>query len=220
MASLSTPLNQIRNQSQMAPQHSNTPLHMPVYNPNIPSAETNQQPLPPTMPDNFQINNATMPQQNMSSGGNLVDELLNELEAQPEFQQDINVAHTQYAMDSINVPPTKAERDAQMLQSEQTQAISTSSDGNFLGSNNDSFDNTGYQYNPSKKSFAISLLDELKPTLIVLVLFLILSLHQVNRVIFSFLPQLLLENGQLSLYAILLKSVLAAGLFYGFCKLL
>lgn len=219
MSSLSTPLNQIRNQSQMTIQNSNTPLHMPIYNPNIPPSDINHQQLPPNMPDNFQINNSVMPQQNINSGGNLVDELLNELEAQPEFQQDINVAHTQYAMDSINVPPNKAKLDSQMLQSEQTQAISTSSDGNFLGGN-DTFDNSGYNFNPTKKSFATSLLDEIKSTLVVFVLFLILSLHQVNRIIFSFLPQLLLDNGQLSLYAILLKAVLASVLFYGFCKLL
>jgi len=214
MASLSTPINQIRNQNNnialnQSTQEPNMPLQLPIYNPNIPPSNNNEL---NTVPDSL------MPQQNIGSGANLVDDLLNELESQPEYQQDINVAHTQYAMDNVNTPPTRTEQDNNMLNAETTHSVSVNDNSHLLSAK--SFNNDDYNFQPNNKSLTETIIDEAKPCIIVLVLFIIFSLHQVNRIIFSFLPQLLLENGQLSLYAILLKAVLATLLYYGFSKLL
>ena len=218
MASLSTPINQIRNQNNnlalqpplnQSTQEPNTPLQMPIYNPNIQPSNNNQS---NAVPDSL------MPQQNIGSGDNLVDDLLNELESQPEYQQDINVAHTQYAMDNVNTPPTKTEQDIHMLNSENTHSVSVNDNSHLLSAK--SFTNDDYNFQNNNKTLFQTIIDEAKPCIIVLILFIIFSLHQVNRVLFSFLPQLLLENGQLSLYAILLKAVIATVLYYGFIKLL
>lgn len=217
MASLSTPINQIRNQNNnsglqpplnQSTQEPNMPLQLPIYNPNIPSSNEQSNNVPDSL----------MPQQNIGNGGNIVDDLLNELEAQPEYQQDINVAHTQYAMDNVNTPPTRNEQDTNMLNSENTHSVSVNDNTHLLSAK--SFNNDDYNFQPDNKSMTQTIIDEVKPCIIVLVLFIIFSLHQVNRIIFSFLPQLLLENGQLSLYAILLKAILATLLYYGFTKLL
>jgi hypothetical protein len=205
MSSLSTPISRIRNSGagmsqQSSGQNMQLPAQMPIYNPNPPAVE---QP-----PQNF-----------AQSPSNLVDELLTELEAQPEFQQDTNVAQSQYAMDPVNVPQTLEQRNKQMLQSENTQSVTSNANGIQEGMMDEA-----YMFNNVNKIQSTSLLDTIitegKPVAIVFVLFIILSLHQVNRIIFSFVPQLLLDNGQLSLYAIILKSVLACIIYYGLMKLI
>lgn len=222
MASLSTPINQIRSQSNnqlqqplnQSSQDPNMPLQMPIYNPNIsnvniPNSNNNQY---NNLPENI------MPQQNINSGVNLVDDLLNELEAQPEYQQDINIAHTQYAMDNVNTQSTLSEQNTHMLKPESTHSVSVNSNSHLLSTK--SLGNDDYNFQNNNKTLTQTIIDEIKPCIIVFILFIIFSLHQVNRIIFSFLPQLLLENGQLSLYAILLKAILATVLYYGFTKLL
>ena len=214
MSNFSTPISQIRNggggNMNMPAPEQNMPLQMPVYNPN-PGDLMQQQ------PPQQQLSSDMMPPQNMAqSQSSLVDTLLNELEEQPEYQQDMNVAQTQYAMDNVNVPPTRVQ--GQNLAPENTHSISTNDKSDFINTDN------SYMFNEvhmnSNKSIIDKIIDEGKPVLVVFVLFLILSLHQVNRIIFSFVPGLLMENGQLSLYAILLKSLLACILYYGFMKLI
>ena len=213
MASLSTPINQIRSQSSNAlpPQNNtfsqnNMQLQQPIYNPIVNISPDIQ----------HQDTNNLMPQQNIG-GNNLVDDLLNELEAQPEYQQDINVAHSQYSMDSINTPPTITDQDKHMLNPESTHSVSVNNNPNLL-SNNSKYTNAEYNYNNynNSKYNVKNIINLVKPGLIVFILFVVFSLHQVNRVIFSFLPNLLLENGQLSLYAILLKAVIVIALYYLF----
>ena len=214
MSALSTPISQIRNgnldsnnmnQQQMPPQ---IPQQMPIYNPNPPTQQ----------PD-------MMPQQDMTqTQNNLVDELLTELEAQPEYQQDMNIAQTQYAMDQVNVPQSLNERVKQQLQPETTQSVSVNDNSSIVNNETQNMD-SAYMFNNvnlinNKGDWIDNLLNELKPVIVVFILFLILSLHQVNRIIFSFVPKLLLENGQLSLYAILLKSLIAAIIYYGLMKLI
>ena len=207
MSSMSTPISRIRNGGGGGmPQQSsgqNMPLQMPVYNPNPPAVE--QQPM------------QQMPQQSQS---NLVDELLTELEAQPEYQQDTNIAQSQYAMDPVNVPQTLEERNKQMLQSENTQSVTSNSNGIQEPMTDEAYMFGGVNQMTTKRSMMDTIITEGKPLVIVFLLFVILSLHQVNRIIFSFVPQLLLDNGQLSLYAILLKGVLACVIYYGLMKLI
>lgn len=213
MASLSTPINQIRNQSSNSlPPPTNTfsqnnmQLQQPMYNPvvNV-SGDTSPQ-------DTSHL----MPPQNIG-GNQLVDDLLNELEAQPEYQQDINVAHSQYAMDGINTPPTRTEQDKYMLSPESTHTVSIDNNPNLL-SNKSRYTSDEYTYDGCSGSRfnTKNIINMVKPGLIIFVLFVVFSLHQVNRIIFSFLPNLLLENGQLSLYAILLKAVVVTALYYLF----
>jgi uncharacterized integral membrane protein len=213
MASLSTPINQIRSQSSNSlPPPTNTfsqnnmQLQQPMYNPVVNISPDMQ----------HQDTSHLMPQQNMG-GNQLVDDLLNELEAQPEYQQDINVAHSQYAMDGINTPPTRTEQDKYILSPESTQSVSVDNNPHLL-SNKSRYGNDEYNYNGSSSSRfnTKNIITMVKPGLIIFVLFVVFSLHQVNRVIFSFLPNLLLENGQLSLYAILLKAVVVTALYYLF----
>jgi hypothetical protein len=64
------------------------------------------------------------------------------------------------------------------------------------------------------------IIKEAKPVLIVFLIVLVLSLHQTNRLIFGFLPNLILENGELSIYAILLRSAIASVLFFVLNKFL
>jgi len=223
MSSLSTPISRIRNnnnqsvQSLPPPQSNksgNSNMQLPIYDANPENLMITQNGNQNNQYQNNQYQNNNNQQQSQTT---LVDELLTELEAQPEYQQDINVAQTQYAMDNINVPPVLNEQHKRQLQSENTQAIS--SKGNYLTNkeNDYSFDNENFTNNNDWKYFFMI---ELKPLLIVFVLFFVLSLHQVNRIIFSFVPKLLLENGQLSLYAILMKSILACMLYYLFMKLI
>jgi hypothetical protein len=207
---MSTPISQIRNNNNSINMQSmEIPQQMPIYNPN-----------PPTNV-NVNVNDLSYmsSQQNMAqTQSNLVDELLTELETQPEYYQDTNVAQTQYAMDNVNIPPTHNERAQQMLQSENSQSISSNKNSNNEIDEAYMFNNINLVQ--KNKNWIEKLIQELKPVLIVFVIFLILSMHQVNRIIFSFVPKLLLENGQLSLYAILLKSVLASILYYGLMKLI
>lgn len=212
MSNFSTPISQIRNGGNMNQmtnnEPSNMPLQMPIYNPNPSNLMEQPQPQQQDM----------MPQQNMAqTQSNLVDTLLNELEEQPEYQQDMNIAQTQYAMDNVNVPPSKV--NTQHLQPETTHSMSINN-SNVEKASANSYEFNGFTMEGKPKSLVDRLIEEGKPVLIVFVLFLILSLHQVNRIIFSFFPKLLLENGQLSLYAILLKALLAAIIYYGFMKLL
>jgi hypothetical protein len=200
MSSMSTPISQIRNNSlnnQQTHEH-NMPIQMPIYNPNV-SIDNNQQ-------NNHQMGNQT---QNA-----LVDELLTELETQPEYQQDTNVAHSQYAMDNVNVPPKYNSQTSKMLNPEDTRPVSTNI-------NNQPVDDSYMFSSTTNTTDKINnIFNQIKPILIVFIIFLVLSLHQVNRIIFSFVPRLLLENGQLSLYAIILKSFLASLLYYLFMMLI
>lgn len=207
---MSTPISRIRNggNGEMPQQSSgqNIPLQMPIYNPNPPTMEQSTQQMP-----------QQIPQQSQS---NLVDELLTELEAQPDYQQDTNIAQSQYAMDPVNVPQTLEERNTQMLKSENTQSVTSNVNGIQEPMTDDAYMFGGINQMPAKRSIVDTIITEGKPLLVVFLLFVILSLHQVNRIIFSFVPQLLLDNGQLSLYAILLKGVLACVIYYGLMKLI
>lgn len=208
MSSMSTPISQIRNAGggNMSQQSigQDMPLQMPIYNPNPPIIDNSQQ-------------MSQMPQQTQS---NLVDELLTELEAQPDYQQDTNVAQSQYAMDPVNVPQTLEERNKHMLQSENTHSVTSNSNSIQEGMIDEAYMFGNVNKMENKSSMMDTIITEGKPVLIVFLLFVILSLHQVNRIIFSFVPQLLLDNGQLSLYAILLKALLASILYFGLMKLI
>lgn len=221
-SSLSTPINLIRNNSQMdntQMDYNNRPIDMPIYNPTIPQLSTPNQSNPYANNLNndngnlqHSINNM-LPSSNVNSS-TVINDILNELEEESGYEQDMNVAQNQYAINDVNVPPKQNINNVNMLKAEPTQLLSSNSNMENYTNDNE------YSMNVHNKSTLTYIMNELKLCLIVFILFVLLSLHHVNRIIFSFLPQLLLENGQLSLYAILLKGVIATLLFYGFSKLL
>ena len=237
---MSTPINQIRNgggmnglQPQSTQQPSNNMMRMPIYNPNPPQQAPNNQ---LNMQENMQgnINQPLMPANGSSS--QLVDDILKEMGNSPGNDElDMNVGNINYSMDNVNVPPTVSSNTIKQLQAEDTHAHQNQ-EGNqneyMLSENNvpstelgnmnhlksfNPFDNLNLNNltnNDVVDGLLGTIIKQLKPVAIVFGIVVILSLHQTNRLIFSFIPQLLLENGQLSIYAILLKALLASVLFY------
>ena len=67
--------------------------------------------------------------------------------------------------------------------------------------------------NNKPKNFFAKHKKQLIASLTFLILMFIFSLHQVNRLLFSFMPKLLLENGQISITGIALKSLFTTILF-------
>ena len=214
--SMSTPINQIRNQNQQAlNQPSNQPIESlvpPVYNPNI-------EPQIPVQ------NLPTIQEPNASneSHNQLVSEILHEMQDIPsnENPADMNVANFSYATDPVNMPPERNVNSVNNLKAENTVVVD-GQDENIINENKalgsiknlDILNAMDENNNKKDKESTITKLTKLtKPALVVFIVVFILSLHQVNRLIFSFFPKLLKDNGQLSLYAILLRSVLGSVLF-------
>ena len=203
--SMSTPINQIRNMSaspvgtlppELMPQVQSMPINnslmSPVYNPNIPPM------------DNSHQSNQTSSQ--------LVDDILNEMERSTvpgdRNMMDMNVGNINYTMDaSAHVPPQRNPNAMNQILSggEQTKSPSMMA---FSNINLDTH-NLDIAEPMSKK-----IIKEVKPVAIVFIVVFLLSLHQFNRLLFGFFPSLILENGELSLYAILLRAFIASVVFY------
>lgn len=166
---------------------------------------------------------------NMSTSGandNLVDNLLNTIEAQQTmpppgtgYENDPNAAGYNHMTDGYaEAPPPPNPNAAGLLQPEYTRPETGMAPGGNLAAavharQTDMFGPTPNANNDGK-TYLESLFNQIKPMLIVFILVFVLSLHQVNRVIFGFLPQLLLENGQISVYGMLLKALIASVLYY------
>lgn len=170
---------------------------------------------------------------NMTMGGaggandNLVDNLLNTIESQQTmpppgtgYESDINAYGYQHMTDGqAEAPPPFNPNAGGLLRPEYTRPDSRMAPGGDLaaavhdrqvgifGSDNSPNSNDG-------KTYLESLFNQLKPMLVVFLLVFVLSLHQTNRVIFGFVPQLLLENGQISVYGMLLKALIASVVYY------
>lgn len=158
-------------------------------------------PQPPQMPPPQQPHMANNAQQPMMDNNQFVDAILTELEGMPDYGKDANAASQQYAMNpDAHVPPPQLGDTSKLLKGENTQ----------LGSVVDLSD----KYSGNKSSnFLKRYKKELIATGMFLVLMFIMSLHQVNRLLFSFMPKLILENGQISVVGILLKAIIATILF-------
>lgn len=213
---MSTPINQLGlNKSQMpAPSYDNSP----------------------------EYNNSTL-FNNMTAGGagsnndSLVDDLLNTIESQQtmmppgtSYQNDANASGFSHMTDGqAGIPPEMDPNAHAMLAPEYSRPEQRMAPGGDLAASvhakqsllyGDNNANSSSRYNITEglnadgKTYLEQLFDKLKPILVVFVLMFLLSLHQTNRVIFGFVPQLLLENGQISVYGMLLKALLAAVLYY------
>ena len=111
--SMSTPINQIRNQNQNQNQgeQPNMPLMPPVYNPTVDVQLPGQN-----------LNNSSDPSASNASHTQLVEDILNEMEDNPSVGQldDINTSNFNYATDDVNVPPKKNMNSINNLKAEPT----------------------------------------------------------------------------------------------------
>lgn len=220
--SLSTPIQQIRNLGgqgvsignnmsglpSMPTQQVNQNLQMPVYNPNPDS-------FPQQQLQNQMVQNP-LQQTSIQNNSQLVDDILREM-TNEDFQQshepDLNVGNINYTMDSVNIPPEAQVSSEGQLQPENTTVSSVESILNNGVDSNDIFSDLKLN-EPIDETAVDKFVKEAKPVILVFVIVVVLSLHQVNRVIFSFVPQLIIENGQLSIYGILFRGLLAAILYF------
>lgn len=226
--SMSTPISQIRTMSAITQPG---PLSMPTYDPNPPGPMSSmpQQPMmgmqqqQPAMPDftNMPPMSGGMGDMGSSQGqppqNQLVEDILREFEEPPggNYQQDISAAGMSYAMDPVHIPPPKNPQAVQQLQAEETRVPSAVQSGTVSLSADGSYNSSSSSARQEGVFGKFTwLFDALKPLLAVFVIVFLLSLHQVNRYIFTLFPQLLLENGQLSVYGILLRALIATVLFY------
>jgi len=224
--SLSTPIQQIRNLGNqggnvgggmgggmpglpsMSTQQVNQNLQMPVYNPNPDS-------IPQQQPQNPMVQNP-LQQPATQNNSQLVDDILREM-TNEDFQQgpepDLNVGNINYAMDSVNIPPEAQVSNEGQLQPENTMVSSVENILNNGVDSSDIFSDLKLD-EPIDETAVDKFVKEAKPVILVFIIVVVLSLHQVNRVIFSFVPQLIIENGQLSIYGILFRGLLAAILYF------
>ena len=202
--SMSTPINQIRNMSAGGNSGSSMPPGMlpPELMPQVQSTPINHNLMAPVYNPNVDL-----------SSNQLVDDILNEMDRQTvpgaQHAMDTNVGNINYAMDpTAHIPPQHDPNIQQMLQSggENTKVPSLAAFTNL--------DLDTHGMNLGSESMSTKILREVKPVLIVFILVFLLSLHQTNRALFGFFPSLILENGELSIYAILLRAGIACVLFY------
>lgn len=124
----------------------------------------------------------------------LVDEILNKLD-----QSDINSAAHNYNTDgSTHIPPPNILDNTQnLLKAENT--------NNIIDLNN-KIQNERFK---QKETFLEKYQTEIISLISFIILFFVFSLYQVNRLIFKFLPNLLLENGVVSIYGLIIKTIIA-----------
>lgn len=210
--SMSTPINQIR--SMNANSGGNTGgILPPELIPQVQSSQPGQQLISPVYNPNVDLSSANI------SNSQLVDDILKEMDTRPvpgaNHMMDMNVGNINYAMDpAAHVPPERNPAAQRIISGgEQTQmpSMSTYQHMNLSGDDHNKLvDESIYQ----------KIIKEAKPVVIVFLIVLVLSLHQTNRLIFGFLPNLILENGELSIYAILLRAAIACVLFFVLNKFL
>lgn len=188
--------------------------------------------------NNYNNHNDSTMFNNMMAGGagsnndNLVDNLLNTIESQQTmpppgtgYESDINAYGYQHMTDGqAESPPPINPNAGGLLRPEYTRPEPGMAPGGNLAAavharqtdmfGNDPNGNNGGSGLADGKTYLERLFMQIKPILVVFVLVFVLSLHQTNRFIFGFIPQLLLENGQISVYGMLLKASLASVLYY------
>jgi len=221
--SMSTPINQIRSrlasgQPTQLPAAGGSPM---MYDPTPPPPLHDPQQLGTTFPQQQQF--SQMPPQMPSQDNNgMLEDILREMErtsASDSMGPDPNVGLMNYAINPVNIPPPMSQQVKQQLQSEATHAAAP------LMTIDEHMANINGNDQPTSNSSTLlgeltggvlgqKIINSVKPLVFVFLIVLVLSLHQTNRFLFSFFPQLLLENGQLSIYAILLRCSIAVILFY------
>jgi len=144
-----------------------------------------------------------MPQQMPQNENQLVDDILKEIgDAPGQDPSNISTETLNYVMDPSQIPPEKLpgnflQPDNDLLDEPQPNQVVPEPNGSGLlkALNVDSTSTVG------------RVVSTVVGPLIVLIICFILSLPQFNRLLFGFLPGLLLESGQVGVYGVLLKAV-------------
>jgi len=205
---MSTPINQIR--SRMTTPGAGQLGASMVYDPSPPAPLHDPTQLGNTFP--------APPQMPSSDNSGMLEDILREMESSSMSDSpgpDTNVGLMNYAINPVNIPPPMSSQAQMQLHAETTRAaehMANLDEGIADSGANSSLFLAGGDITGS--ALGQKILNSIKPLVTVFVIVLILSLHQTNRFLFSFFPQLLLENGQLSIYAILLRCTIAVILFY------
>ena len=199
--SQSTPINLLRRNGN-SNENTNGMENMNSM-PNI-SMNSNDMPIL----DNNNVNMSNQP-----SESQLVEDILKEMGDSPgmEQQTNINSQALQYAMDSSQVPAYK-----QMDNNEQLQPMNPNN--NYAEkmvhqqlNNNGLLSQIGI--NISGDSLKDKIMKNFKYPILVFILSFIISLPEFNRFLFSFIPRLLLESGQVSIGGVLMKAFVGMLLF-------
>jgi hypothetical protein len=220
---MSTPINQIRSrlssgQQTQLPPTGGSPM---MYDPTPPPPLHDLQQLGTTFPQQQQQHQ--MPPQMPSQDNNgMLEDILREMERSsvPDtLGPDPNVGLMNYAINPVNIPPPMSQHTKRQLEAEATHAaapLMTVDEhmANINGNDPTITNNSTLLGELSGGVLGQKIINSVKPLVFVFLIVLVLSLHQTNRFLFSFFPQLLLENGQLSIYAILLRCSIAVILFY------
>lgn len=159
------------------------------------------------------LDNNNVNMSNQPSESQLVEDILKEMGDSPgmEQQTNINSQALQYAMDSSQVPAYK-----QMDNNEQLQPMNPNN--NYAEkmvhqqlNNNGLLSQIGI--NISGDSLKDKIMKNFKYPILVFILSFIISLPEFNRFLFSFIPRLLLESGQVSIGGVLMKAFVGMLLF-------
>ena len=159
------------------------------------------------------LDNNNVNMSNQPSESQLVEDILKEMGDSPgmEQQTNINSQALQYAMDSSQVPAYK-----QMDNNEHIQPMNPNN--NYAEkmvhqqlNNNGLLSQIGI--NISGDSLKDKIMKNFKYPILVFILSFIISLPEFNRFLFSFIPRLLLESGQVSIGGVLMKAFVGMLLF-------
>ena len=163
-----------------------------------------------------------LPRENMNnsqqqSSSDMVDDILNEM----SVNDDMNTESFNHMMDASQVPPEKMEENFLNNNNSNQQQ-------NIQEPNNQNTNNLEQQNN-SKEPFQNNLISKLKGgnieelfkdclkqikySIIVFILVMIVSLPQFNRFVFTKVKGMLLEAGEINMKGVLLKSVIATIVF-------
>jgi hypothetical protein len=199
--SQSTPINLLRRNGN-SNENTNGMENMNSM-PNI-SMNSNDMPIL----DNNNVNMSNQP-----SESQLVEDILKEMGDSPgmEQQTNINSQALQYAMDSSQVPAYK-----QMDNNEHIQPMNPNNNYSEKMvhqqlNNNGLLSQIGI--NISGESLKDKIMKNFKYPILVFILSFIISLPEFNRFLFSFMPRLLLESGQVSIGGVLMKAFVGMLLF-------
>jgi len=199
--SQSTPINLLRRNGN-SNENTNGMENMNSM-PNI-SMNSNDMPIL----DNNNVNMSNQP-----SESQLVEDILKEMGDSPgmEQQTNINSQALQYAMDSSQVPAYK-----QMDNNEHIQPMNPNNNYSEKMvhqqlNNNGLLSQIGI--NISGDSLKDKIMKNFKYPILVFILSFIISLPEFNRFLFSFIPRLLLESGQVSIGGVLMKAFVGMLLF-------
>ena len=135
-----------------------------------------------------------------------VEDFLKEMEVPPHQESNINTEHMGYATDQSQIPPEKMNQNFLKANHNENDIVTGSDNSKNPPSYDNMMNEDGSNSTEKKLKWVLNLI---KLPAIVFVITFILSLPQFNRFVFNLLPSLLLESGQISIYGVLLKSIIA-----------